>query len=386
LVERVLSVPAALAEESWQAVAILGLALPFVLSSIVCQGFLESYGRFRVVAILRAGSQISTFVGPLLAMQFAADLRTVMWTLVLARVFIATLALLACAAAEPRLAREMRPSAAHCRSLLKQGRWITVSNLVSPVLVYVDRFVVGTVVSIAAVAYYAAPMEIAQRMLILPAALMTVFFPRFAAGTKDAATQVEFFALAVFSAALLLMPLALLLGIYAEELLALWLGGSFAATSRGVVEIMMCGILVNGIARVPLGLVHAHGKAEWSAYLHMIELPTYLVLAWMLTKSFGLLGAAAAWSARVAVDFASLLLLSRRALPELGAVAKGLVALLILWTCLYVLGLWLSPGGLRFFYVLAAVTVLTGACLLFLAKTSPLLVKRVAARFELQER
>ena len=61
--------------------------------------------------------------------------------------------------------------------LLRFGGWLTLSNIVSPLLTYLDRFLVGGMLSAAAITYYVTPYEIAGRVLVVPAALAGVLFP-----------------------------------------------------------------------------------------------------------------------------------------------------------------------------------------------------------------
>ncbi len=42
---------------------------------------------------------------------------------------------------------------------------MTVSNVISPLMFYVDRLVIGAMVSVVAVAYYATPFEVVSRLL-----------------------------------------------------------------------------------------------------------------------------------------------------------------------------------------------------------------------------
>jgi O-antigen/teichoic acid export membrane protein len=56
---------------------------------------------------------------------------------------------------------------------------MTVSNVVSPLMVYVDRFLIGAFLSISAVAYYVTPHEVVTKLLVLPGAVAAVFFPAF---------------------------------------------------------------------------------------------------------------------------------------------------------------------------------------------------------------
>ncbi len=57
---------------------------------------------------------------------------------------------------------------------------MTVSNIVGPVLLYLGRFLLAVLVSVEAVAYFSTPYDVVTNLLIIPAALLNVFFPVFA--------------------------------------------------------------------------------------------------------------------------------------------------------------------------------------------------------------
>ncbi|WP_419776316.1 oligosaccharide flippase family protein, partial [Lactobacillus helveticus] len=56
------------------------------------------------------------------------------------------------------------------KPLLRMGSWMTVSNIVGPVMVYSDRFLIGALVSMTAVSYYVTPYEVVTKLLIVPGA------------------------------------------------------------------------------------------------------------------------------------------------------------------------------------------------------------------------
>ena len=47
--------------------------------------------------------------------------------------------------------------------LLRFGGWMTVSNIVGPLMVTLDRFLIGALISVSAVAYYATPYEVVSQ-------------------------------------------------------------------------------------------------------------------------------------------------------------------------------------------------------------------------------
>src|SRR5260370_39194151 len=85
LAGRGLNVPAALQGETLQAFRLLGLSLPFVVTTAGLRGLLEAHQRFGLINALRIPMGVFTFAGPLLALPFSQSLVPVVATLVAGR-------------------------------------------------------------------------------------------------------------------------------------------------------------------------------------------------------------------------------------------------------------------------------------------------------------
>ena len=59
---------------------------------------------------------------------------------------------------------------AEVREILGFGGWMMVSNLVSPLMVFADRFVIAASSVASQLAYYTTPFEVVTRLLVVPAA------------------------------------------------------------------------------------------------------------------------------------------------------------------------------------------------------------------------
>src|SRR5208337_1842485 len=88
-----------------------------------------------------------------------------------------------CVRAMPSLWRGPSLDLEALRSMLRLGGWITVSNMITPLLLYLDRFVIGALLSVTAVAYYATPFDLVTRMVIVPSAIASTMFPAISAAT-----------------------------------------------------------------------------------------------------------------------------------------------------------------------------------------------------------
>ena len=176
---RVLSLSPALVGEAVAALRILALCLPLVTLTAALRGLLEAGARFDWVNAIRVPLGVLTFAAPLAATAWSDSLVSLALALAVARVaaFVAHWAV--CVRLYPGLTALGWPHCAAAKEMLEYGAWMTVSNVVGPLLVSLDRFVIGAAFAVSAVAYYTPPYEIVTRVWLIPAAITSVLFPAF---------------------------------------------------------------------------------------------------------------------------------------------------------------------------------------------------------------
>ena len=338
LVGEVLHIPAELSDESLDVFRLLGLSVPMVIVATSLRGVLEAYQRFDLVNAVRIPLGIANFLGPLLVMPFSTSLVPMVAVLVAARLAALFAQLLLCRSLVPGLlGGERKPAVlGTVHRLLAFGGWMTVSNVVGPVMVYFDRFIIGATLGMTAVTHYATPYEIVTKLWLLPAALASVLFPAFATSrTDDRNTALNLIDRGLNHLLLVLFPLTLLIVAFAREGLTLWLQSGFAERSYEVLRWLAIGVFVNSLAQLAFALVQGRGRPDLTAKLHMLELPFYLLAMWFLIGRYGIVGAAIAWTMRAAVDAVALFAMVRLLVPGYGAhlpnhVVRVLLALLAL--------------------------------------------------------
>jgi len=201
------------------------------------------------------------------------------------------------------------------RRMIFFGGWITVSNIISPVMVYFDRFVISGSLGADKVGYYTAPSEIVSRLGLLPGALSRAVFPKLsAAKTYDELKKNIRFAYLIMGLGCL--PLVVILIFLAKLIMQLWLGEQYAIHSQVIFQILLVGFFFNSIAQIPFTVIQSLGKAKYTAFLHCIEVIPYLALLYFLVNSYGVLGAAYAWTIRVFVDCVLLIIVSRTCIAK----------------------------------------------------------------------
>jgi O-antigen/teichoic acid export membrane protein len=201
--------------------------------------------------------------------------------------------------------------------LVRTGGWMTVSNIVSPAMSYLDRFFIGAILPLAAVAHYVTPYEVVMKLLVFPAALVGAFFPAFAATfVTNRIRTAALFEQSIRAVVLLMFPPLLVIVLFAHEGLTAWVGPAFAHESATVLQWLTVGVFVNALAQAPFTVLQGIGRPDLTARLHLAEGPVYVVALWILAHRYGIVGVAAAWTLRAAIDLAALLVLTMRMVPD----------------------------------------------------------------------
>lgn len=315
-VQHALKAPASLRVETLDSIYLLALSIPLVVSTAGLRGILEARQRFDLANVVRLASGVFTYVGPVLVLIFSPSLVPITIVLVVGRLATWAAYLAMCLHELPDLRRRAAFQPDYVAPLLKFGGWMTVSNLISPILVYLDRFLIATVIGAAAVAYYVTPFEIVTRLLLLPWALSGVLFPLIASTfVQNRARSATLFSRGVRITFLALFPFVLIVIGFAHEGLALWVGETMASHGAVVMRWLAVGVFMNGVVQVPFATIQAAGRPDLTARIHLVELFLYVPTLWWMAHRWGIDGAAIAWTLRGGLDLLIQFLVARQLLP-----------------------------------------------------------------------
>ncbi len=314
LVTRLLGVPAELRIEAEQAFRWLALSVPFVVLSLNLRAVLEGAQRFDLVNLIRAPNGVLAYAIPAVAARLGIGLAGIVAFLLALRVVTCWATWIAIRRALPGFRWEFRPARKLVRPLLGYGGWVAVSNAVTPILTYLERFVLGAVAGVGAVAYFAAPYEAISRLLLVPASLAGGLFPIVSVPLVEArrAETERLLARSVRSLWVLLGGPVILVVLFSGPLLALWLGPVYAARGATGLAILAVGMLIIGLAHVPGIFLYGQGRPDLPAIFSLIELPVYVALSWWCVRTYGITGAALAWTLRVTLDAVLLFAAARK--------------------------------------------------------------------------
>ncbi|MCP4683411.1 MAG: oligosaccharide flippase family protein, partial [Desulfobacterales bacterium] len=152
LIQDLIKIPHFLASETLNTFYLLVFSVPLVIITVGFRGILDAYQRFDLTNMVRIPLGVYSFLAPLLVLPFTQNLFTVVGILVVGRLIAGVVQLLFCFRIVPGLRRGVVFERTIVGSLIRFGSWMTVSNIVSPLMMYLDRFFIGAVISVSAVA------------------------------------------------------------------------------------------------------------------------------------------------------------------------------------------------------------------------------------------
>ncbi|MBK0391947.1 oligosaccharide flippase family protein [Ramlibacter algicola] len=281
---------------------------------------LESQERFLQVNVIRGPAAAAIFLGPLLALQVHNSLTAAAVSLLLTRAIALLLFLVMCghftdADLRAPMGREERARLGPL--FVRTAGWIGATNLLSMLLAYLDRFVLGALGSATMVGQYAVAQEVVTKAWISAGAVISAATPRLASAAADAPETARRVVrqIAIWMLAGGVLP-SLILIAFGEPLLRLWLRGSFDPAFVLPMQVMAVGLGVNTLSQVNFTLLQVSGGVREGAYLQAINLVTLSAGLLLAVPAFGTLGAAGVFSVRLLLDAAVVRWLLRRRLAD----------------------------------------------------------------------
>lgn len=280
----------------------LGLCLPLLLIGQIWLAYFEGMARFKQVGLFKLFANCSVVIVPYLMLCILPTFTMLMAGLFMARLIILILTYYWL---DKGFSVQWRYNIEDARRLFGFGSWLTVSAIISPIVVYFDRFMLSSVFGAKNIAFYTVPSELVMRLLSLPSAVGRVLFARLSHAPRGNENTIYW--LGMMSLFLMAVMISLPLFVFAEFFLVAWMGESFQGEPSVIFRILLIGFIMNAIAQIPFASLQAQGKSKLIAILHCAEIVPYLVVLYFLTMNYGMIGVALSWTLRIFLDTAFLL-------------------------------------------------------------------------------
>ncbi len=284
---------------------IVAVSMPVLLLQGVLRGVLMGFDRFDLANLVQIANGVIQWGGALVLVLLHFDVITVIAFVMFSR-FLTTILFAVLILGLVRLRPlNLRLNLSLMRDILGFGGWAMVSQVISPVLQYAERFILSGVIATSIVTFYVVPYEATSKMLVLSVGLVSALFPAMSEIHGVEGLSHEFRKLYAQSQRILIisfLPIGAAIFTFAPEILRFWMGKSFALSAETVFEILTVAFMINSVGQMPFMALQAVGRPDLTAKVHMAELPIHFLITFVLISKFGLLGAAVATLIRIVID------------------------------------------------------------------------------------
>jgi len=305
------------------AIGWLSLLVPLTTCHSALSGALQGREEFLRLNIINSCGSTAVTIAPLAAaICFSPELRILVIALIAVRVLTVAMLLVACRNSVP-LGPPKLPSREALTSLLSFGAWVTGEGLLVPILLSAEKLAIGWFRTATAVSVYMIPFNILSRLLMLPQSLAAALIPRFAKIGPREADQTSRDGLRNLE--LLTTPISIFAILALKPFLNVWIGSALASECAPVGFVLIAGFWFNSCNHVPYARLIGIGRPD--LVVKLIQILPYLALLYVTVRYAGVVGAAAVWSTRAAVELLLFLAATRelRLVSEIILVPAALV-------------------------------------------------------------
>lgn len=295
-VDKILNIPLDIILEAKKSFFFIGFALPIVLISSSIRGLLEAAQRFDLVNAIKLPVSVSMYLMPLLGVLLGFRLPGIIALFIVVRAISMFAWLIMCFRIFPALGKKIYFDKKNIQLLLKFGYWVSASSILFYLMSSADRFIIASLLTVKELGYYSAPLEIINRLGIIPGSLSVILFPAFSAlsGEKKEDYSRMLFVRSIRYILIGVGPLSLYFVFFSKSLFHMWLGPQFSQESSIVFQYLCIGFIISSLSSIPYNYLFGIGKVRSIVIIQVIEIFLYIPLSVLLIKKLGIKGAAVA--------------------------------------------------------------------------------------------
>jgi len=276
------------------------LCVPIFMTGNVLIGALESRDSFKLLNIIHVIIEAAIRIFPVIVIFKSNDVTYIIFGILLIKSISVFIYLFFCFKKMPELFMPFKFNVNIFNDLFSYGKWLLLSNIIGPLMIYMDRFVIGALLSVKQLTFYTIPFDFIKKIQAIPLSVGRAIFPTLSED-KCSRNYIVYKA-STIALYVMMIPISIFIYVFSKDILSLWLGISFAVKSYLLLKIISIGVFLNAVSKPAFTYLQASGRTDITAKAHLFELPFYIVSLYIFINSFGLVGVPVAWVVRVLID------------------------------------------------------------------------------------
>lgn len=165
-------------------------------------------------------------------------------------------------------------------------------------LTHLDKLILSRLLSLESFGHYSLAGTLARSLYVMITPVFNAYFPRFSAlvPTRDDASMRLCYHNATQVMAVLILPLAVIIGVFSYEIAFVWLHDPAIARSVApITSILVIGTCLNGLMNIPFALQLAYGNTKIGLIVNLCLVAALAPAIVLATFQYGVVGGAAMW-------------------------------------------------------------------------------------------
>jgi O-antigen/teichoic acid export membrane protein len=191
------------------------------------------------------------------------------------------------------------PQMSIIRSSFHFAGGMTGIAITSIILTQADKVILSNVLNLADFGIYAVAGTLATGLYMLISPMYSVMYPRFSSlvHAGDTPKLIDLFHTSSQVMAALVMPVAMVIAVYAHEVLFIWTGNAgLSQQGAYILALLIFGNACNGLMNMPYALQLASGWTKLAFWVNVGAIAVLVPVIWWAALSFGAVGGAAVWA------------------------------------------------------------------------------------------
>ncbi len=190
------------------------------------------------------------------------------------------------------------------KELIQFGKSVILYSAATVLIFNAEKLVLSNLTSTKELAYYSVAYTLASMTTMLTLAIGQTLIPAFSQMlAPEKRTSLNLLFNRSFKTTLIcLLPTVMVMVVVAKPFFTIWAGKEFGMQSTMPFYILMGGIFFSLLMYIPNSILLAFGKTSIFAKTYWIEILPYILLAFVLIREIGILGAAVVWSLREIIN------------------------------------------------------------------------------------
>lgn len=282
------------------------ISMPLLMANNVLIGGLESGDHFKIININHAFTESLIRIFPLLIVLMSYKFSVIIIGIILIKLVSVIFYFVLCIKYIPSLRVQFNFKKKILLDLISYGKWLLISSMIGPLMIYMDRFVIGSFLSVKQLPFYTIPFDTIRKIQAIPLSIGRAIFPILS--QNDFSENYLIYKSSTIILYIMMAPLFLIVFLFSKDILLIWLGSEFAEKSSILLKIISIGVFFNAVSKPAYTYIQAVGRTDITAKAHLIELPVYIFSLYLLLHNYGIIGVPIAWVGRIIIDRAILLI------------------------------------------------------------------------------